>query len=296
MLYYTTELSHHGVKGMKWGVRKDPEKYISRTAKRVYKLEGSNSARSRKRGAKLEEKLEEYVHTNRTPAKDAALKRAVEQEQNRDKKSMSTAKKVAIGIGVAAAIGVTAYGIHKGRKIAIDSLSKDAINKGKSYVAAGMKGKESAAHIMNNADKAKLRGSFETMKFQESLAKNTSKSAEKYMNEGLDLIKKGQDRSFSNKEVFNEMKRMGSERLGLSKRDYSKYRAPGSLTGYSKRGNAAQASFNKAKFYGRKYKETPISRAKDRYGILRDIYNHEEAHPIYTWKTYSGAPRKLRKR
>lgn len=105
-------LVHHGVKGMKWGVRKDPERYISRTAKKMYRLEKSNSARSIKRGKKLEEKLENYVNTNRTPAKDAALKRAVEREKQHPSggkgSALKTTAKIVSPVGYA-----VGKGIHK---------------------------------------------------------------------------------------------------------------------------------------------------------------------------------------
>lgn len=232
------ELYHHGVKGMRWGVRKEKT---------------NNSSQ---------------------------------------KKKMSTATKVAIGVGAAVAVGAAAYGVSKWRGKAIDSLSKDAIKQGRKYIDLSLEGHKTADHIMNNADKAKLRGSLETMKFQEELAKNTRRSAEALNDKGFDLLEKGKNKRFTNREVAGEMKRMASERFGKASKDYSKYKSPYKLTGYSKRGNRAMASFNKERFYNERYKANPSTKN----WVLRDLYSHEEATPMYSWKTHSGRPRKLRKR
>ena len=112
---------------------------------------------------------------------------------------------------IGGAVAVTALAVYGGYKLsklqksASNSLARKSIKRGQEFVNAGFEGHKTASRIMNNADQAKLRGSYDTMKIQMQLANNTSKLADQAYNTGFDMIKKGQDKAFSRKEVAREM-------------------------------------------------------------------------------------------
>ena len=146
------ELYHHGVKGMKWGVRRTleqlgydraqkggvDERYINKAVKQAYSLNGktNKNARQSKRQMRIEEELETYINTNRNSAKDAALSKAIAREQNRKPSALkqklsdpefqrkaATAAKIALVIGAA-------YATHKIiNDPRILAAGKDAITK-----------------------------------------------------------------------------------------------------------------------------------------------------------------------
>jgi hypothetical protein len=105
-------LVHHGVKGMKWGVRRTPEqlgrkraqksgvdeRYVNKAVKQAYALnrKTNKSARQSKRQMRIEEELETYINTNRNPKKDAVLKRAIEKESQRSSGEKSSALKTTV--------------------------------------------------------------------------------------------------------------------------------------------------------------------------------------------------------
>lgn len=145
-------LMHHGVKGMKWGVRRTPEqlgykraqkggvdeRYVNKAVRQAYALDrkANKSARQSKRQMRIEEELETYIHTNRNSAKDEALSKAIAREQNRKpsaiqaklsdpefQRKAATAAKIALVIGAAYA---THKVINDPRVLAV---GKDAITK-----------------------------------------------------------------------------------------------------------------------------------------------------------------------
>lgn len=145
-------LMHHGVKGMKWGVRRTPEqlgykraqkggvdeRYVNKAVRQAYTLDRktNKSARQSKRQMRIEEELETYVNTNRNSAKDAALSKAIAREQNRKpsaiqaklsdpefQRKAATAAKIALVIGAA-------YATHKVvNDPKVLAAGKDAITK-----------------------------------------------------------------------------------------------------------------------------------------------------------------------
>lgn len=145
-------LMHHGVKGMKWGVRRTPEqlgykraqkggvdeRYVNKAVRQAYTLDRkpNKSARQSKRQMRIEEELETYVNTNRNSAKDAALSKAIAREQNRKpsaiqaklsdpdfQRKAATAAKIALVIGAA-------YATHKViNDPKVLAVGKDAITK-----------------------------------------------------------------------------------------------------------------------------------------------------------------------
>lgn len=95
--YYPDYLQHYGVKGMKWGVRKQKENTKSKTTK-------SNKS----------------------------------SDDTENKKKMSTAKKVAIGVGATAVVATGAYFAHKYYKMNANAV----IKKGKAFQHMGRIGED----------------------------------------------------------------------------------------------------------------------------------------------------------
>lgn len=108
-MQYPDYLMHHGVKGMKWGVRKNP-------------LSRAGYALARSPMAKVGMKAGQSIKTRRAnriakrKAKIDRYDRSIEAEQKmspaeRRKKHLRTAAKVA---GVAAGVGLTKYALDRG--------------------------------------------------------------------------------------------------------------------------------------------------------------------------------------
>lgn len=116
MLYYATELSHHGVKGMKWGVRKE-YKPVGRKSSSVLNKR-SISINDIKKSVISKDKELENDHKNH----DRIIKKAertgksaaeIEQEES-PHKGLSDNQKKAIAIGAAVTVAALAtYGAYK---------------------------------------------------------------------------------------------------------------------------------------------------------------------------------------
>lgn len=166
-------LMHHGVKGMKWGVRRTPEqlgykraqkggvdeRYVNKAVRQAYALDrkANKSARQSKRQMRIEEELETYIHTNRNSAKDAALSKAIAREQNRKpsavqaklsdpefQRKAATAAKIALVIGAA-------YATHKVvNDPKVLAAGKDAITK--VVAKSGAIKASTVQHVMNTTE------------------------------------------------------------------------------------------------------------------------------------------------
>ena len=116
MIYYiSNELSHHGVKGMKWGVRKQRQSLGGRARRGLASVYGLNESFYRRTGNRT-------LASMNAQAKNAQLKKAELADQRKQAKlndpdhkaRVAKAKKAA---KVGAAVAVTALAIYGGKKL-----------------------------------------------------------------------------------------------------------------------------------------------------------------------------------
>ena len=139
MIYISNELSHHGIKGMKWGVRKDPYTKDQIRQRRKELIDQAPSSNGKRRSSSSSPTKGYWRN-----ASDAQISRLMDYEAKQAKKSnkkpMSTAKKVAIGLAVtAAAAGLTYAAIKSGK---VQQIARGASRLAKSRKSKPMSGYE----------------------------------------------------------------------------------------------------------------------------------------------------------
>lgn len=204
------ELYHYGVPGMRWGHRKAQPTSLAGTGHRAMAgVYGINQRFYSRTGNKAMASINAQAR-NRALKKAAAADIKTQQKISSPEHQarMEKAKKAAKIGAVVGATALTVYGgykLSKLQKSAADSLAQKSIKRGKEFVNAGFEGHKTASHIANRADQAKLRGSYDVMKMQMQLANNTTKIADQAYETGFNMIKKGQNKAFTKKEVAREM-------------------------------------------------------------------------------------------
>lgn len=167
-------LQHHGIKGQKWGRR------------RFQNVDGSYTSSGKTRYG---------IGDGKTNNGD-------------NKKKMSTAKKVAIGVGVAATVAGSIYVANRANKILTKSLSERTSELGKSMVTQSHTMDMKASEIMNWADRSKLSGNHEAARLERVKATRMFDQAEKMRREGFGNMIKARNKNFSKKELIGEAKQL----------------------------------------------------------------------------------------
>lgn len=119
------ELNHHGVKGMKWGVRKEPRSMggrLHRLAAANYNLNARTYDRLGNKTLASMNRAAANKSLKKASASDARKQAKIEAKNNRTQEEKAAArkqaaKKAAIIGGTAAAAGLAAYGVYKYKKL-----------------------------------------------------------------------------------------------------------------------------------------------------------------------------------
>lgn len=162
---YTPVLVHHGIKGMRWGVRRfqnEDGSYTPRGLKRAQKVINSGNARKVLRNKKnLTE--EDYDKAYKNASRDYELRKMANDTSAGHKVLVATGKK-AVGMALKAGVIIGAYAF----------LTKTSA--GQKVTA---KGKDAAKKAMGNLAKASAKATANTAKNVASATANATKEAVK---------------------------------------------------------------------------------------------------------------------
>ena len=126
MTYYDDYLEHHGVKGMKWGVRK---KHESKSLSRVKKQRSEYHQRDKLSDSELQSKIDRQRLENEY---NRLTKEAVAQNQTRGRQALAKIRKSPIyNTAISAAVsGAVVYGMNSKAASGIPKEVRDTV-KGK---------------------------------------------------------------------------------------------------------------------------------------------------------------------
>ena len=136
-IIFTGSLSHHGVKGQKWGIRhyQNEDGSYKSGAQGRYNSDGKPGVNvTVSRNSKLASKKPKVNKLSKSNSKSKDNKKKNDNlnknQDKKQKKKMSTKKKVAIGAAVVGGTVLAAYGAHKYRQFVKDKASKAMLAKG----------------------------------------------------------------------------------------------------------------------------------------------------------------------
>ena len=194
---------HHGVKGMKWGVRHDPQRSVKGTLHRgLSKVYGVNERYYRKTGNKT-------LASMNAQAKNAQLKKAAAADKNA---GLSTKqKKIIKGVAVGAAItGAGVLGVAALKS----GAGKSAISKGARYLRMG----KTDAKIMKIGVKDAINSGKSNLKRTVD-----SKRAEAYVNKIIKNDRKRIKIVQRRSQVANNLARKNNKDLADRTKKYNTY-------------------------------------------------------------------------
>lgn len=108
-----TYLAHHGVKGMKWGVRRTPAQLGHRIAEKASAVNRTRLQRASDASARDAANLRAHGYHTEADAVQRVSDNQARKASGDRKPGMSTAKKVAIGAAVVGGVALAAYGGKK---------------------------------------------------------------------------------------------------------------------------------------------------------------------------------------
>ena len=212
---YTNELTHHGIKGQKWGIRRFQNKDGSLTpaGRKRYDDDGPSTPKKSKQEGQTDPKRRDKL-VAKYQSEGVSLENAKLMADRRIK-----AEKFAIAAGTTAAIAATAYYVNKYRKNNVDKMIKSATEMQR--ISANSNINKALYLSFDKKDNIKYRGMYGMEKGGEGLkqlslkAKGNIKIASRKHAEDafVDLYKNNPE---FREATFRNMKKMASEGWGTS--------------------------------------------------------------------------------
>ena len=233
------ELMHYGVKGMKWGHRKNyygssGDKYRASNGVTVgapknagvaafRKVQGSkaggaaikgiakvNTAVSGRRNKAIMKRIEERTRKETDAVREA--NQAHKQAKKDAKQPMSTKKKVAIGAAVVGTAAVAAGTVYVAKKInnkSVNGLKKEYEDMGKEWLSSASLYRSKISEFTNRQDGSKIMfgASSDSYKINKNIANEYQRKMELSNKLADEYLGKAKNGSFSTKEKIDYLKR-----------------------------------------------------------------------------------------